>query len=180
MKRLGESSQKIAQIVSLIEEIALKTNLLAINASRTGDQGQGFNVFGEQLAKLGEQSAAATKQIAQIANEIKLETQEVSEAMETGNSQAVNTTHLVESTKQRLEQVLNTSRTINELMQSISQATISQTDTSGLVTKLMQQIAQQSEQRLTSSQQVSQSMETTAQVAKELELAVEKFRVSQE
>ena len=180
MKRLGESSQKIAQIVSLIEEIALKTNLLAINASRAGDQGQGFSVFGEQLAQLGEQSAAATQQIAQIANDIKLETQEVTEAMEMGNSQAIDTTRVVESTKQRLEQVLDTSRHINELMQSISQATISQTDTSMLVTKLMQQIALQSEERSTSSQQVSQSMEVTAQVAQELEAAVEKFRVSEE
>jgi methyl-accepting chemotaxis protein len=177
MRRLGESSQKISRMVSLIEEIALKANLLAINAARAGDQGQGFNVFGEQLAILGEQSAAATREIAQIVADIQLETQEVSEAMEMGNSQAVNTTHLVESTKDRLEQVLERSRAINELMQSVSQATVSQTDTSELITRLMQQIAQQSEQRLNSSQELSQSMQATAQIAKQLEFAVEKFRV---
>ena len=180
MKRLGESSQKIAQIVSLVEEITLKTNLLAINASRGGDQGQGFSVFGEQLAKLGEQSAAATKQISQIVNEIRLETQEVSEAMEIGNSQAADTTSLVESTKEKLGQVLESSNKINELMQSISQATVSQTNTSQLITQLMQEIAEQSNQRSQSSQKVSQSMETTAQISQQLESVVEKFKVTQE
>lgn len=150
---------------------------MAINAARSGDQGQGFNIFGEQLAKLGEQSAIATREIAQIVADIKSETQEVSEEMEKGNFQAVNTTRLVESTKESLEQVLERSRTINELMQSISQATVSQTDTSGLITQLMQQIAEKSEQRLTSSQKVSLSMQTTAQIAKKLTFAVEKFKL---
>jgi methyl-accepting chemotaxis protein len=182
MKRLGESSQKISQVVSLIEEIALKTNLLAINASveasHAGEQGQGFTIVAEQVAALAEQSAAATKEIAQIVEAIQLETQEVSEAMELGTSQVVDSSQLVESTKQRLEKVLERSQSINELMQSISQATISQTDTSLLVTKLMQQIAQYSAQRLASSQQVAQSMQATAKVSQNLEFAVEQFKVS--
>ena len=180
MKQLGESSQRISQVVSLIEEMTLKTNLLAINAGRSGEQGRGFAVFGEQLGLLAEQSAEATREIAQIVTEIQLETQEVSRAMELGTAQVMDSTHLVESTKQRLGQVLERSRTINDLMKSISQATVSQTDTSRTVTQLMQQIAQQSEQRLASSQQVVQSMQTTAQVAKQLESAVDQFKVDEE
>ncbi|MEM8778488.1 MAG: methyl-accepting chemotaxis protein [Cyanobacteria bacterium P01_G01_bin.49] len=184
MKRLGESSQKISQVVSLIEEIALKTNLLAINASveasRAGEQGQGFTVVAEQVGALAEQSATATKEIAKIVAAIQLETQEVTQAMEIGTSQVVDSTHLVESTKQRLQRVLERSQGINELMQSISQATVSQTDTSRTVTELMQKITQQSEQRLSSSQQVAQSMQDTAQVAKQLESAVEQFKVDEE
>jgi methyl-accepting chemotaxis protein len=183
MKRLGESSQKISQVVSLIEEIALKTNLLAINASveasRAGEQGQGFTVVAEQVGALAEQSATATKEIAKIVAAIQAETQEVTQAMELGTSQVVDTTRLVETTKQRLEQVLERSRGINELMRNISQSTVSQTDTSRLVTNLMQQIAKQSETRLTSSQQIAQSMQATAQVAKQLESAVEQFKVNE-
>lgn len=183
MKRLGESSQKISQVVSLIEEIALKTNLLAINASveasRAGEQGQGFTVVAEQVGSLAEQSAAATKEIAKIVAAIQAETQEVTEAMELGTAQVVDTTRLVESTKQCLGQVLERSRSINELMQRISQSTVSQADTSRIVTDLMQQIAQQSEARLTSSQDISQSMQTTAQVAKQLESTVEQFKVNE-
>ncbi|BAQ61589.1 hypothetical protein GM3708_1995 [Geminocystis sp. NIES-3708] len=181
MKRLGESSQKISQVVSLIEEIALKTNLLAINASveasRAGEQGQGFTIVAEQVGALAEQSAMATKEIAKIVANIQLETQEVTQAMEVGTTQVVDSTRLVEATKQRLEKVLVRSQSINELMQSISQATVTQTDTSSLVTELMQQIASYSEERLKSSQQVSESMRNTAQVAQKLQSAVEQFKV---
>jgi methyl-accepting chemotaxis protein len=181
MKRLGESSQKIAQVVSLIDEIALKTNLLAINASveasRAGEQGQGFTVVAEQVGALAEQSVAATKQIAQIVAAIQAETQEVTEAMELGTAQVVDSTHLVEATKQRLSQVLVRSQEINQLMKSISQATISQAETSQVVTSLMEQMAQLSDQRSASSSQVAQSMQETAQVAKELEYAVAQFKV---
>ncbi len=181
MKRLGESSQKISQVVSLIEEIALKTNLLAINASveasRAGEQGQGFTIVAEQVGALAEQSATATKEIAKIVTNIQLETQEVTQAMEVGTAQVVDSTRLVEATKKRLENVLARSQSINELMQSISQATVTQTDTSALVTKLVQEIARYSEERLTSSQQVSASMRNTAQVAQKLQSAVAQFKV---
>ncbi|MGY6528837.1 MAG: methyl-accepting chemotaxis protein [Cyanobacterium sp.] len=183
MKRLGESSQNISQVVSLIEEIALKTNLLAINASveasRAGEQGQGFTVVAEQVGALAEQSAAATKQITQLVSEIQRETQDVTIAMESGTSQVVNTTRLVESTKQRLERVLERSQRINELMQNISQSTVSQAQTSRLVTELMEQIAQQSEQRSFSSEKIAQSIKDTATIAKQLESAVEQFKVNE-
>lgn len=182
IKRLGESSQKISQVVSLIEEIALKTNLLAINASveasRAGEQGQGFTVVAEQVGALAEQSAAATKEIAQIVAAIQAETQEVAQAMELGTSQVVDTTRLVESTKKRLGQVLERSRSINELMKTISQSTVSQANTSRVVTELMQEIAQQSEARLSSSEKIAKSMQATAEVAKQMESTVEQFKVS--
>ncbi|AUC62140.1 twitching motility protein PilJ [Cyanobacterium sp. HL-69] len=183
MKRLGESSQNISQVVSLIEEIALKTNLLAINASveasRAGEQGQGFTVVAEQVGALAEQSAAATKQITQLVSEIQRETQDVTMAMESGTSQVVNTTRLVESTKQRLERVLERSQRINELMQNISTSTVSQAQTSRLVTELMEKIAEQSEQRSFSSEKIAQSIKDTATIAKQLESAVEQFKVNE-
>ncbi len=181
MKRLGESSQKISQVVSLIEEIALKTNLLAINASveasRAGEQGQGFRIVAEQVGALAEQSAAATKDIARVVAAIQAETQDVSEAMELGTAQVVDSTHLVESTKQRLQQVLQRSQDINQLMKSISQATVSQAETSRNVTDLMQEMAQLSEQRSLSSGELVLSMQTTARVATELESTVAQFKV---
>lgn len=183
IKRLGESSQKISQVVSLIEEIALKTNLLAINASveasRAGEQGQGFTVVAEQVGALAEQSAAATKEIAQIVAGIQAETKEVTEAMEIGTNQVVDSTRLVETTKDKLAVVLNRSQEINELMRSISDATVSQTETSKVVTTLMQQMATQSEQRAESSTQVAESMQETAAVAEQMEAAVAQFKVEE-
>jgi methyl-accepting chemotaxis protein len=182
MKRLGESSQKISQVVSLIDEIALKTSLLAINASveakRAGEQGQGFTVVAEQVGILAEQSAAATKEIAQIVAGIQAETQEVSAAMELGTTQVVDSTRLVEVTKQQLGQVLQRSQEINQLMQSISKATVSQAETSQTVTNLMQQVTQTAEARSLFSRQVAQTIQETAQVAKELESTVDQFKVN--
>jgi methyl-accepting chemotaxis protein len=181
MKRLGESSQKISQVVSLIDEIALKTSLLAINASveakRAGEQGQGFTVVAEQVGALAEQSAAATKEIAQIVASIQAETQEVATAMELGTTQVVDSTRLVEATKQQLGQVLQRSQEINHLMQSISEATVSQSETSQAVTSLMQQVTQSAETRSQFSRQLAQTIQQTAQVAKELESKVDQFKV---
>ena len=183
MKRLGESSQKISQAVFFIEEIALKTNVLAINASveagRAGEYGQGFTIVAEQVGALAEQSATATKEIARIVATIQAETQEVSQAMESGTTQVVDSTRLVESTKQSLAQVLQKSQQINQLMSFISQATGSQADTSQNVTNLMQKIAQLSETTAKSSQEIAQSMVETAQVAKKLESAVAQFKVAE-
>ena len=183
MKRLGESSQKISQAVSFIQEIALRTNVLAINATveagRAGEFGQGFTIVAEQVAALADQSAAATKEIASIATAIQMETQEVSKAMESGTSQVVESTRLVESTKQSLGLVLEKSQDINQLMRSISQKTVSQATTSQTVTNLMQQIAGLSEQSSESSKKIVQSMVDAAQVAQKLESTVAKFKVSE-
>ena len=182
MKRLGESSQKISQAVSFIEEIALRTNILAINATveagRAGQYGQGFTIVAEQVAGLAEQSAAATKEIAKIVAEIQAETQGVNQAMESGTSQVVETSRLIESTKESLGLVLEKSQSINQLMESISQSTVSQADTSRNVTNLMQKIAQLSETTSQSSEKVAKSIVETAQVAQKLESAVAQFKVS--
>ena len=183
MKRLGESSQKISQVVSFIEEIALKTNVLAINASveagRAGEYGQGFTIVAEQVGALAEQSAAATKEIASIVSAIQNETQEVNQAMESGTIQVVETTRLVEYTKKSLNLVLEKSQEINQLMESISQSTVSQADTSRNITSLMQKIAQLSANTSKSSAEVAESIVETAQIAAKLESTVGQFKVAE-
>ena len=181
MKRLGESSQKISQVVTLIEEIALKTNLLAINASveasRAGEQGRGFTVVAEQVGALAEQSAVATREIAQIVSAIQSETQDVAQVMELGTAQVVDGTRLVEATKQKLNQMLQKSQEIDILMSSISTATISQAATAKVVTQLIQQVTVSSEERSAFSSQMASSIQSTSQVAKQLEEKVAQFQV---
>lgn len=182
MKRLGESSQKISQVVSFIEEIALKTNVLAINASveagRAGEYGQGFTIVAEQVGALAEQSAAATKEIANIVAAIQAETQEVNQAMESGTTQVVETTRLVESTKQSLGLVLEKSQEVNQLMGSISQSTVSQASMSQSISNLMEKIAELSANTSESSSKVAQSIVETAAVAQRLETTVGQFKVA--
>ena len=181
IKRLGESAQKISQAVSLIDEIALKTNLLAVNASveaaRAGEMGQGFTAVAEQVGSLAEQSAAATKEIAQIVSGIQNETQEVVEAIETGTAQVVDSTSLVEATKLQLADVLAKSEQINQLMGQISASAQYQTESSAAVNDLVKEAAEGSAQRSKSSQNMAKSIQETAQVAKALEASVEKFKL---
>ena len=181
VKRLGESSQQISKVVSLINQIALQTNLLAINAgieaARAGEEGQGFAVVAEEVGELAARSAAATREIEQIVENIQKETASVVEAMELGTTQVVEGTHLVEDAKQSLNQILEVSRQIDQLVQSISTATVSQAETSQAITNLMKDIAQISEHTSNSTRQVSRSLKETVAIAEELQASVGAFKV---
>ncbi|WP_017325940.1 methyl-accepting chemotaxis protein [Synechococcus sp. PCC 7336] len=184
VKRLGEASQRISKVVVLINEIALKTNLLAVNASieaaRAGAEGQGFAVVAEQVGALADQSATATKEIEQIVEAIQIETGEVVDAMETGTAQVVEGTKLVENAKDSLERIQEVSRQIDALLQSISTETISQAETSKAVSALMQAIAKTSEVTSQSSRQVSESLQETVQISEELAGVVGTFKVGEQ
>ena len=184
VKQLGESSQQISQVVSLINEIAMKTNLLAVNASieaaHAGEEGQGFAVVASEVGQLAEQSAAATKEIEQIVKNIQLGTRDVVEAMERGTTQVVEGTQLVQETKQGLGQIVEVSQQIDQLLQSISKATVSQAETSQTVTQLMQQITDASKRTSDSSRHVAGTLKNTVEVARELESAVDQFKVQKE
>jgi methyl-accepting chemotaxis protein len=181
VKRLGESSQQISKVVSLINQIALQTNLLAINAgieaARAGEEGQGFAVVAEEVGELAARSAAATKEIEKIVENIQQGTSEVVEAMELGTTQVVEGTHLVEDAKQSLSKILDVSRQIDTLVQSISSATVSQVETSQAVTELMKEIAKVSERTSNSTRQVSGSLKETVGIAQELQASVGTFKV---
>jgi methyl-accepting chemotaxis protein len=181
VKRLGESSQQISKVVSLINQIALQTNLLAINAgieaARAGEEGQGFAVVAEEVGELAARSAAATRDIEQIVENIQKETTEVVEAMELGTTQVVEGTHLVEDAKQSLNKILDVSRQIDTLVQSISTATVSQAETSQAVTELMKEIALVSERTSDSTRKVSSSLKETVGIAQQLQASVGTFKV---
>jgi methyl-accepting chemotaxis protein PixJ len=182
VKRLGESSQQISRVVSLINQIAIQTNLLAINAgieaARAGEEGQGFAVVAEEVGELAVRSAAATQEIEQIVENIQRETSEVVQAMEIGTTQVVEGTLIVEEAKQSLSEILDVSRQIDFLVQSISTATASQVETSQSVSQLMKDIAAISERTSNSSRQVSESLQQTVEISQQLQETVEAFKVS--
>ncbi|MBE9206268.1 methyl-accepting chemotaxis protein [Nostoc sp. LEGE 06077] len=182
VKRLGESSQQISRVVSLINQIAMQTNLLAINAgieaARAGEEGQGFAVVAEEVGELAVRSAAATQEIEQIVENIQRETSAVVQAMEIGTTQVGEGARVVEEAKQNLGQIFDVSRQIDSLVQSISSATASQVQTSQTVSLLMKEIAAISQRTRDSSSVVCQSLKQTVEISHKLQETVETFKVS--
>ena len=182
VKLLGESSQKISHVVSLINQIAAQTNLLAINAgieaTRAGEQGEGFAVVAEEVAALANRSSEATAEIEGIVAGIQRETSEVVKAMELGITQVVEETRLIEDTKQNLNEILNVSHQIDGLVESISAATVIQVKTSKQVSNLMKEIAKISEDTGNSTHEISNSLQKTVDISKQLAASVDTFTVS--
>ncbi|MBW4499467.1 MAG: GAF domain-containing protein [Scytonema hyalinum WJT4-NPBG1] len=182
VKRLGESSQQISHVVALIKQLAMQTNLLAINtgieAARAGEEAQGFAVIAEEVAVLAAQSSEATSEIEEIVANIQRETSEVVRAMELGTTQVVEGTRLVQNSKYSFNHILEVCRQIDQLVQSISQATVSQVEISQEVSILMQDIAQISEMTSNSSHQVSTSLQETVEISQQLQESVRTFKVN--
>jgi methyl-accepting chemotaxis protein PixJ len=182
VKRLGESSQQISKVTGLIDQIALQTNLLAINASieaaRAGEEGRGFAVVAEEVGQLAAQSAAATKEIEKIVETIQRETSAVAQAMELSTAQVVEGTQSVEQTKTSLKQIIALSNQMDTFLKSISIATSDQVEISQAVKIDMAAVAMISEQTSDSSKQVSTSLQQTVTIAQALQASVGKFKVN--
>ena len=159
VKRLGEASQQISKVVVLIDQIALKTNMLAVNASieaaRAGEEGRGFAVVAEEVGALAAQSAIATKEIARIVETIQQETSEVVESMEASTLQVVEGTNKVEDARKSLSRIVEVARQVNALFQGISTATTSQVQTSQSVKLIMENLSTQSQKSSATSREVA-------------------------
>ncbi|WP_019500573.1 methyl-accepting chemotaxis protein [Pseudanabaena sp. PCC 6802] len=183
VKRLGESSQHISKVSALINEVAVRTNYLAINASleasRSGSDSRGFTNIAEEVGELATRSAAATKEIEELIDNIQADSGEVINFMELGTTQVVECTQLVEAAKQNLQQIAIASQQINQLAEPMVEFTASQTTNSGSIANLIQDIAHISQRTTRSSQQLNQSLQDTAESLEQLRLTVSQLELEQ-
>ncbi len=181
VKRLGESSQKISQVVNLISNFADQTNLLALNASieaaRAGEQGRGFAVVADEVRALAQQSADATAEISNLVDQIQTETNEVVTAMEQGTQQVVSGTQLVEEARGNLNQITEVSNQINELVAKIAEAAKTQSLDSEQVNQTIKDVAAIAQRTSESATQVSDSFKELLKTAQNLEQNVGQFKV---
>ncbi|MEC4802984.1 MAG: GAF domain-containing protein [Jaaginema sp. PMC 1079.18] len=181
IKRLGESSQKITKVVNLIGNFATQTNLLALNAAieatRAGEYGRGFAVVADEVRSLARQSEDATNEIEQIVLEIQQETSEVAAAMDTGIQQVVSGTNLVNETRQNLNEIVEATAQISELVAGITQASQTQQGRSRDVTQTMQNVAAIARSTSEDAISISASFQTLMATAEELQASVGQFKV---
>jgi twitching motility protein PilJ len=181
VKRLAESSQEISKIVGFISQIASRTNLLALNASieaaRAGESGRGFAVVADEVRQLADRASKASKEIEQIVLQIQGETSSVMTAMEEGTQQVIDGTQKAEQAKRSLDDIIQVSSQINQLVGSITQATEEQTETSRYVAQVMQSVELTAQETSQESQRVSDSLRNLVGVARDLQSSVERFKV---
>ncbi|MEA5595583.1 GAF domain-containing protein [Rivularia sp. UHCC 0363] len=182
IKRLSESSQKISKVVSLISNFATQTNVLALNAAieatRAGEYGKGFAVVADEVRSLSRQSAAATIEIEKLVQEIQEETGEVAVAMETGIQQVIEGTNLVNETRQNLNDIVDATAEISELLERITDATQTQMLQSVSATASMKDVAQISKKTSTEANSIATVFQQLSEMGQELLTSVSKFKVN--
>ncbi len=172
IKRLGESSQAIGDIVSLINDIADQTNILALNAaiqaSMAGDAGRGFAVVADEVQRLAERSAAATKQIETLVKTIQSDTNEAVTSMEQTTTEVVSGARLAQDAGVALEEIEGVSANIAELIQNISNAARQQASSAGHIANTMNVIQEITSQTSAGTGATAQAIGDLADMALEL------------
>ncbi|MCS6995517.1 MAG: methyl-accepting chemotaxis protein [Casimicrobiaceae bacterium] len=181
IKRLGESSQEIGEIVELISDITEQTNVLALNAAiqaaSAGEAGRGFTVVAEEVQRLAERSAQATRQIEALVRTIQTDTQDAVSAMERTTQGVVEGTRLSDAAGQALEEIARVSQELAEIVHNISNQAQSQAASVTEVTRGMQDILAVTEETARGTQQSNKAIEELARLAQSLRMSVAGFKV---
>jgi twitching motility protein PilJ len=181
IKRLGESSQEIGDIVSLINDIADQTNILSLNAaiqaSMAGDAGRGFAVVADEVQRLAERSSAATKQIEALVKTIQTDTNEAVISMEQTTSEVVRGARLAQDAGVALEEIENVSKSLAELIQNISNAARQQASSAGHISNTMNVIQEITSQTSSGTTATASSIGNLAEMANQLRESVAGFKL---
>lgn len=179
IKRLGESSQEIGDIVSLINDIADQTNILALNAaiqaSMAGDAGRGFAVVADEVQRLAERSSAATKQIEALVKTIQTDTNEAVISMEQTTAEVVRGARLTQDAGVALEEIETVSTSLAALIQNISNAARQQASSAGHISNTMNVIQEITSQTSTGTTTTARSIGELAKLAESMRQSVDGF-----
>ena len=178
IKRLGERSQEITGIVNLINTIAERTHVLALNASMqaaaAGDAGRGFAVVAEEVQRLAESSRQATQQIAQLVNNIQIETSDTINTVNRTISQVVTGSELASKSGQQMRETQQSTASLVELVKRITSSAQVQMKITTELRNRVHQIGASTEK--TAAEILLQS-EATADLSKSADRLVESVRV---
>lgn len=181
IKRLGESSQEIGEIVELISDITEQTNVLALNAAiqaaSAGAAGRGFAVVAEEVQRLAERSAEATRQIAAIVKTIQADTHDAVAAMEHSTVGVVEGARRSDAAGQALHEIRQATNQLAALIETITNDTHNQVGVARKVAAAMQGILNITEETSAGTRKAATSVGELAALAEELKGSVAGFKV---
>jgi twitching motility protein PilJ len=184
IKKLGERSQEIGQIVGLIDDLSDRTGLLALNASlqasAAGDSGTGFAVVAEEVERLAERSNRLTQQISALTQTINSETKEVVASIEETIHEVVVGSNLADRAGQSLVEIENISSRLAEILRSISDSAKVQAKSSEDISSAMENISEVTELMQNGSRRATESVRLLVQLSGDLRNSVAPFKLPAE
>jgi len=181
IKRLGESSQEIGQIIQIIEEIANQTNLLALNAAiqaaMAGEHGRGFAVVAEEVRRLAERAAGATKQVSTLVASIQAETADAVISMDDSTREVVSGSRLADEAGSALTKIDGVVGRLSELIDAISTSADQQARASTEIARSMQDISEVTQTTTTGTTQAAESVSHLTGLAERLRQSVSTFKL---
>ncbi len=181
-KRLGERSQEIGEIVQLIDDIADRTSILALNSSiqaaSAGEAGRGFTVVAEEIQRLAERSAEATKRIAVLVKTIQSETNETVVSMEEATREVVDGSALADRAGNSLQEIQSVAQHLAELVQSISIASEQQASRSSTLARSIGEISVVTNQNAMGASESAEEIGVLVGRAEKLRESVSAFRLA--
>ena len=184
IKGLGERSLEIGAIIEVINEIATQTNLLALNAAieaaRAGEQGKGFAVVADEVRKLAERAARATKDITGLIKGIQVETSEAVTVMEEGTREVEEGTKLADQAGAALREIEQIVKQTAGLVTDITQAASDQVKVTESVVSTMDHISKFTQETTQGVEDTVSTIGKLADLSKRLTDAIGRFKLGKE
>jgi len=184
IKGLGERSLEIGAIIEVINEIATQTNLLALNAAieaaRAGEQGRGFAVVADEVRKLAERAARATKDITSLIKGIQVETSEAVTVMEEGTREVEEGTKLADQAGAALREIEQIVKQTSGLVTDITNSAANQVKVSESVVTSMDSISKLTQETTVGVRDTVETISRLADLSKRLTDAIGRFKLGKE
>ncbi|MEK6742749.1 MAG: methyl-accepting chemotaxis protein [Nitrospirota bacterium] len=184
IKGLGERSLEIGAIIEVINEIATQTNLLALNAAieaaRAGEQGRGFAVVADEVRKLAERAARATKDITSLIKGIQVETSEAVTVMEEGTREVEEGTKLADQAGAALREIEQIVKQTSGLVTDITNSAVNQVKVSEGIVTSMDSISKLTQETTVGVRDTVETISKLAELSTRLTVAIGRFKLGKE